>query len=300
MARPSTCAGAPRGRASAARCGGWPRPTLARRARPPSPSKHRWRVSRSIAPSGSSRSGRATCACTRVLRSPAWSCGSRSPARGRSRIVPGSNEVSMRRRVSLLFVAAVFAATPAAAQTRAGSVPLLLSTAWLEEHLQESDVVVLYTDQGAHDEALIAGARAVPHESLMTMQGGHGLASTDVLVEALRKAGVSNDSHVVVYGEPLSVGWLFFVLEYLGHPRVSVLDASITKWRAENRPFARTPVAPPRGTFTPSPRPQLRATADDVRAQRSEERRVGKSVGLGGSRNIKRKRNVKMIVTVRL
>ncbi|HZI79690.1 MAG TPA: rhodanese-like domain-containing protein [Vicinamibacterales bacterium] len=173
----------------------------------------------------------------------------------------------MRRRVSLLFVAAVFAATPAAAQTRAGSVPLLLSTAWLEEHLQESDVVVLYTDQGAHDEALIAGARAVPHESLMTMQGGHGLASTDVLVEALRKAGVSNDSHVVVYGEPLSVGWLFFVLEYLGHPRVSVLDASITKWRAENRPFARTPVAPPRGTFTPSPRPQLRATADDVRAQ---------------------------------
>jgi len=173
----------------------------------------------------------------------------------------------MRRRVSLLFVAAVFAATPAAAQTRAGSVPLLVSTAWLEEHLQESDVVVLYTDQGAHDEALIAGARAVPHESLMTMQGGHGLASTDVLVEALRKAGVSNDSHVVVYGEPLSVGWLFFVLEYLGHPRVSVLDASITKWRAENRPFARTPVAPPRGTFTPSPRPQLRATADDVRAQ---------------------------------
>ena len=175
----------------------------------------------------------------------------------------------MRRRVSLLFVAAVCAAMPAAAQTRAGSVPLLVSTAWLEEHLQDSNVVVLYTDQGAHDEALIAGARAVPHESLMTMQGGHGLASTDVLVEALRKAGVSNGSHVVVYGEPLSVGWLFFVLEYLGHPRVSVLDASITKWRAENRPFARTPVAPPHGTFTPSPRPQLRATADDVLAQAS-------------------------------
>lgn len=173
----------------------------------------------------------------------------------------------MRRLSPLLLVAAVLTVVPAAAaQTPAGSVPLLVSPAWLEEHLQDPKVVVLYTDQGAHDEALIAGARAVPHESLMTMQGGHGLAATDVLVEALRKAGVSNDSHVVVYGEPLSAGWLFFVLDYLGHPRVSMLDASIQKWRAENRPFARTPVSPPRGTFTPSPRPQIRATADDVRA----------------------------------
>jgi thiosulfate/3-mercaptopyruvate sulfurtransferase len=172
----------------------------------------------------------------------------------------------MRRLSSLLFVAAVLAAAPAAAQTQAAAVPLLVSTAWLGERLQDPTVVVLYTDQGAHDEALIAGARAVPHESLMTMQGGHGLAPADVLVEALRKAGVSNESHVVVYGEPLSAGWLFFVLEYLGHPRVSMLDASITKWRAEDRPFARTPVVPPRGNFTPSPRPHLRATADDVRA----------------------------------
>ena len=172
------------------------------------------------------------------------------------------------RRLSSLFVAALLFCVPAAAQTRSDpAVPLLVSASWLNEHLQDPKVVVLYTDQGAHDEALIEGARKVPHESLMTMEGGHGLASTDALVEALRKAGVSNDSHVVVYGEPLSAAWLFFALEYLGHPRVSMLDASIVKWRAENRPFVRTPVAPPRGAFTPSPRPQLRATADDVQAR---------------------------------
>ena len=89
----------------------------------------------------------------------------------------------MRRLSPLLLVAAVLTVVPAAAaQTPAGSVPLLVSPAWLEEHLQDPKVVVLYTDQGAHDEALIAGARAVPHESLMTMQGGHGLAATDVLI----------------------------------------------------------------------------------------------------------------------
>lgn len=174
----------------------------------------------------------------------------------------------MRRMFTLLIVAALLGALPAAAQTRPdAAVPLLVPAGWLNDHLRDPNVVVLYTDQGAHDEALIDGARKVPHESLMTMEGGHGLASTDALVEALRTAGVSNDSHVVVYGEPLSAAWLFFALEYLGHPRVSILDASIVKWRAENRPFARTPVVPPRGNFTPSPRPQLRATADDVQAR---------------------------------
>jgi thiosulfate/3-mercaptopyruvate sulfurtransferase len=171
------------------------------------------------------------------------------------------------RRLSLVLIAVFVTVAPAAAQTPAATaVPLLVSTAWLEEHLQDPKVVVLWTDQGAHDEALIAGARRVPHESLMTMQGGHGLAATDVLVDALRKAGVSNDSHVIVYGEPLSAGWLFFALDYLGHARVSMLDANITKWRSENRPFARTPFVPPPGSFTPSVRPQLRATADDVQA----------------------------------
>jgi len=155
-------------------------------------------------------------------------------------------------------------AVPAIAQTRAADVPLLVSTAWLEEHLQDPNVVILWTDQGNHDEALIANARRVPHESLMTMEGGHNLAPTDVLVEQLRAAGVSNDSHVIVYGEPVSAAWLVFALDYLGHPRVSMLDAGITKWRSENRPIARTPLVPPRGTFTPSPRPQLRATAADV------------------------------------
>lgn len=169
----------------------------------------------------------------------------------------------MRRRALLLF-ALILIALRVAAQPAPGAVPLLVSTAWLEEHLQDPNVVILWTDQGNHDEALIANARRVPHESLMTMQGGHGLAPTETLVDVLRKAGVSNDSHVVVYGEPLSAAWLFFVLDYLGHPRVSMLDANITKWRSENRPFARTPLVPAPGTFTASPRPQLRATADDV------------------------------------
>ena len=131
---------------------------------------------------------------------------------------------------------------PAAdAQPRGTSVSLLVSTDWLAERLQDPDVVIVWTGQGNRAEPLIAGARPITHDSLMTMgAGGHDLAATDNLVAALEAAGVSNNSHVVVYGEPLAAGWLFFALEYLGHDRVSMLDGGITKWRAEGRPVVVT------------------------------------------------------------
>jgi thiosulfate/3-mercaptopyruvate sulfurtransferase len=174
----------------------------------------------------------------------------------------------MRPLIRVLFVVGLMSANSAVAQTNAGAVPLLVSTAWLQEHFNDPELVILYTDQGAHDEALIPGARIVRHESLMTMQGGHGLAPTGDLVDVLERAGVSNASHVVVYGEPLSAGWLFFVLDHLGHARVSMLDGGILKWRAEERPIARTPPAVARGTFTPSARPRAMATAADLPGRR--------------------------------
>ena len=117
----------------------------------------------------------------------------------------------------------------------------------------------------------------------MTMQGGHGLAATDVLVEALRKAGVSNESHVVIYGDALSAGWLFFVLDHLGHTRMSLLDGGLVKWRSEDRPIARTPVAPPAGTFTAA---AAAAAAGDGRrragAARRRRRRAARRAQLEG------------------
>jgi thiosulfate/3-mercaptopyruvate sulfurtransferase len=101
----------------------------------------------------------------------------------------------------------------------------------------------------------------------MTMQGGHNLPPAADLVKTLRAAGVNNDSHVVVYGDPLSAGWLFFALDYLGHQRVSLLDGGLPKWRSENRPIARTPLVAPPGSFTPALRPQVSATANDVQAR---------------------------------
>ena len=88
----------------------------------------------------------------------------------------------MRRMLAFASCLIVLLAVPAVAQPRGEAVPLLVTSEWLAAHLDDPQVVVLWTDQGSHDEALIPGARAVPHESLMTMQGGHQLAAPDDLV----------------------------------------------------------------------------------------------------------------------
>lgn len=161
-------------------------------------------------------------------------------------------------------LSALLVACPAAAQTRPAAPPLLVSTTWLADHLRDRNVVVLHTSQAAAAREQIPGAQLVPHNSLMTMGGSHDLAGVTDLVTALERAGVSNSSHVVIYGEPLASGWLFFALDYLGHERTSMLDGGLDKWKAEGRPVSPVGAPSPSGHFQPQLRPQVKASAETV------------------------------------
>jgi len=169
----------------------------------------------------------------------------------------------MKIRFAVL-LGALLVSYPAAAQTGPASRPLLVSTTWLADHLRDPGVVVLQTSQAAAEREQIPGARIVPHDSLMTMGASHDLAGASDLVAALERAGVSNSSHVVIYGEPLAAGWLFFALEYLGHERTSMLDGGLDKWKAEARRVSAVGAPPPSGRFQPRLRPQVRASAETV------------------------------------
>jgi thiosulfate/3-mercaptopyruvate sulfurtransferase len=164
-----------------------------------------------------------------------------------------------------VLLGALVVACPAVAQTRPAGPPLLVSTTWLAEHLRDRNVVVLQTSQAAPAREQIPGARLVPHDSLMTMGTSHDLAGTSDLVATLERAGVSNSSHVVIYGEPLASGWLFFALDYLGHERTSMLDGGLDKWKAEARPVNAVSAPPSTGRFQPRIRPEVKASAETVR-----------------------------------
>ena len=148
----------------------------------------------------------------------------------------------MRKRsraaaVSALIVVVVLMVPVVTCAQPGASKDLLVTTTWLAEHLRDPKLVLVWTG-GTAPAQLIPGSRALPHERVMTTVGGHDLPAVDDLVPTLRRTGISNDSHVVIYGEPMAAGWLFFALDYLGHDHLSWLDGGLEKWTAERRAVA--------------------------------------------------------------
>ncbi len=154
---------------------------------------------------------------------------------------------------------------------------VLVSTAWLAEHLDDPAVVVLHVAMG-HDnvpDELIPGARLLDYHAVAKTINGLPIEIPPVeeLVETFRAAGVSNDKHVVVYGSGSAhlAARVFMTLEYLGHrEKTSVLDGGMEMWDREDRPTVTKPTHGYRGTFEPNVQDDMLLTADQVMARLHE------------------------------
>jgi thiosulfate/3-mercaptopyruvate sulfurtransferase len=168
--------------------------------------------------------------------------------------------------------AAVREPGPAPSPARAVANPqMLVSPAWLAERLADPSVVVLQVgrEEADYRAGHVPGARWVPLSSIIVERDGvpNELPETAALREVFARAGVSDGSHVVVYGDlgGLSAGRAFFTLDVLGHERVSLLDGGLERWRAEGRPLATEAPAVQRGTFAPRLRADRVVSAGWVR-----------------------------------
>lgn len=120
----------------------------------------------------------------------------------------------------------------------------------------------------------IPGALHLDPAALSEERGGvQGLLKPlDQLDTLLSEAGLDPTRHVVVYSamdtpdDLKNAARLFWILEYLGFGRVSVLDGGFAKWKAEGRPIETD--APPakqeRMKLDLTPRPERLATRDEV------------------------------------
>jgi thiosulfate/3-mercaptopyruvate sulfurtransferase len=159
----------------------------------------------------------------------------------------------------ILFIAASTAVQP------------IVSGDWLQAHLKDADVRVIYVgDAGEYGKGHVPGARVIDHMATVAMgANGHRLAASDALVRAFANLGVSDDSHVVLYGDsPMATGWVNSALVAIGHgDQVSWLDGGIALWKAEKRPLetAASPTAVA-GTLTAKPGTDLFVDAAWVKA----------------------------------
>ena len=165
----------------------------------------------------------------------------------------------MTRTFGSLFLLPLIAAAAPAVRS-----DMLVSTGWLAEHLKDPKIVILHVsrDRMAYDMGHIPGARFVALSEIAVTREGilNELPPAAALKSLFERAGVSDDSRVILYGDTsvLPATRAYFTLDYLGHGNsTSLLDGGLPKWTAESRPVAKDTPEVKQGKFTPRPRPEL-------------------------------------------
>jgi len=97
--------------------------------------------------------------------------------------------------------------------------------------------------------------------------GRHPLPSPAAFAATLGRLGIGNDTRVACYdaGSGAFAARLWWMLRWVGHDTVAVLDGGFAAWVAEGRPVS-TGSAPARlaATFVPRPRPGMALDVDGV------------------------------------
>jgi thiosulfate/3-mercaptopyruvate sulfurtransferase len=96
--------------------------------------------------------------------------------------------------------------------------------------------------------------------------GRHPLPDPTVLAGTLGRLGIGPGVQVVVYDQDLGMyaARLWWMLHWLGHTNVAVLDGGWARWIADARPTAGGIESRPIRVFTGSPRSGMTATTADV------------------------------------
>ena len=171
-----------------------------------------------------------------------------------------------------LLVSTVFIAPSAvsAFQQEAVRKSMLVSTAWLQEHLNDPSLVILHTgtNRREYKDGHIQGARFLWTQALAYSDPDQTLElpSKAQADSVLKKLGISDKSHIVLCFDGSNVSpttRVFFTLDYFGlGDRVSLLDGGLDAWKAEGRPIVTETPTIAEGSFVPEVKANLVVNAD--------------------------------------
>ncbi len=149
---------------------------------------------------------------------------------------------------------------------------MLVSTSWLEQHLNDRDLVVLYVgrDRAQFDSGHIPGSRFVRLDELVEQHKDslNELPPVADLQAAFESLGVSDQSRVVLTGDSGGVlaARAYFTLDYLGHgDRAALLDGGLETWIAESRRTSKEESLAAHAQFTPHVRPEILVSTAQMR-----------------------------------
>lgn len=159
----------------------------------------------------------------------------------------------------------------------------LVPAAWLLERLGSPDLVVAdcrFTlgqpdaGRGKYRAGHVPGAVYLDLEHDLSAPAGraggrHPLPEPAALAGTFGAAGIGDGSTVVAYDDAggAYAARLWWLLRWLGHDAVAVLDGGFPAWTEAGGPVTTEEPRPVPASFTPRPRPKMLASAADVRAR---------------------------------
>ncbi len=149
---------------------------------------------------------------------------------------------------------------------------VLVDADWVQDHLHDPQVrlIEVDVDTSAYEKGHIPGAVSFNWQKELQDALIRAPLSQAHLEDLLSRAGVSNDTTIVLYGDNNNwfAAWALWILKYYGHQDVRLLDGGRVKWLADTRPITTDVPSYARATYHAQP-PQttIRALRDQILAQ---------------------------------
>jgi thiosulfate/3-mercaptopyruvate sulfurtransferase len=165
------------------------------------------------------------------------------------------------------------------------NIQQVVSSAWLQSHLHDPQVIIIDCRFSLMDKELgrkqyesihIEGAYYLDlnldlSSSVQKHGGRHPLPDSDKLAEKLSQIGVISGETMVVAYDDSRFGFaarLWWLLRYMGHERVAVLDGGFTGWEAQNYETSSIVPADRVGKFIPNLQTELVVDIETVKSRK--------------------------------
>jgi thiosulfate/3-mercaptopyruvate sulfurtransferase len=148
--------------------------------------------------------------------------------------------------------------------------PVLVTTEWLSDHLQDGGLVVAEVDENPdlYEEGHIRGAVKLHWRDDLQDPVERDLVEKTAFEQLMGRLGIANDTTVVLYGDKNNwfAAYAYWYLNIYGHEDVRILDGGRQKWIDENRELTTEELQPQPAAYTAQDRDEsIRARRDAVR-----------------------------------
>lgn len=186
------------------------------------------------------------------------------------------------RWLLLVLACGLLAGSALAGGPAVSAAPVLVTPAWLADHLADPDLVVLHVGQlrADYDRGHVPGARFVwfnyQNGDLIegTPRASYEMPDPKAVRQRLERLGVSSGSRIVIchpLGNSIAAARVYVTLDQAGlGPNTSILDGGLEAWKADGRPVVTAEPPARRGRLGSVPPGRALVGMDEVVASYRE------------------------------